>query len=184
MDTGKQGAIAPTVLVEADGRKWYRRKRNIARIGIMLFWLASSAVIFAMYESIERTVLWSEISMACAALLIFSFFVSYAYRIARTTRLVKSRFLWLLAVVLGVMVLYILLMSGQALLDIAAGPVEKQITVADRWDPRRGGDNITTTDGGRYELFSEKVEMRKGGTYKVIIFRYSRKMVGLEQVAP
>ncbi|GAB2672076.1 hypothetical protein FE781_07795 [Paenibacillus thermoaerophilus] len=180
MFIGKQGAWA----LSADGRKWYRKKRNIARIVVVLIWLVSSAVIFEMYESIERTVLWSEISMACAALLIFSFIVSYTCWVAKTKQYVKSRFVWLLAVFLGFLVLYIILMLGLALLDIAAGPVTKQITVADRWDPKRGGDNITTTDGGRYELFSEKVEMRIGGTYKVMIFRYSRKVVGLEQVAP
>jgi len=180
MDTGKQEVPA----LSADGRTWYRKKRNIARIGVVLLWLVASAVIFAKYESIERTVLWSETSMTCALLLFYSFFVSYAYRIAKTKQYIKSKFLWLLAVLLGFMVLYIVQMLAMALLDVAEGPITKQITVADRWDPKRGGDNIITTDGGHYELFSEKVAMRKGGTYKVIIFRYSRKMVGLEQIAP
>ncbi|MFD1954840.1 hypothetical protein ACFSL6_11860 [Paenibacillus thailandensis] len=165
------------------GRRWYRRKRNAARIGIVLVWLLCTAAVFAMYDSIVRTVIWTQISMGCAALLFFSIFVPLAYSVKIKGRGDKSKVVWILGAFIALLVLYAAFMLVVGILDMAAGPAERTVTVAERWDPTRGGDKIKTADGEVYEVFSEKEEMKEGGTYNALVFRYSNVIVGEERVS-
>ncbi|MEF3304441.1 hypothetical protein [Paenibacillus sp. GYB003] len=164
-----------------DNRKWYRKKRNAARIGAAAIWLAGSAAIAAAYSADERLVLWTQLGIGCAALLFFSFLTPYVVRLAKRRRYPKGYNL-LFAAVFASMLLYIAVLLGGTVLDIAQGPVTTKATVADRWDPRRGGDQVRFADGSTYEVFKEYVRLEKGHTYTVKLFKHSKIAIGIERI--
>lgn len=168
-------------VAEINKLKWYRKKRNIARLGVLTIWIIGSAAVFAIYRLEERTVLWTQLSMSSAALLLYSFFIPYlADRVKK--RYVASKVNVVFGFFYAMMLLYILAMLGTGLLDIAQGPVTKQVTIEDRWDPSRGGDKVTTSEGDTYEVYAERVRMQEGHTYEVKIFKYSRIIIGMASV--
>jgi len=165
-------------IAEINKLEWYRKKRNMARLGTVAIWIIGSVVVFAMYRSEERTVLWTQLSMSCAALLLYSFLIPYvADRVKK--RYVASKVNYIFGFFYAMMLLYILVMLGTGLLDIAQGSVTKQVTIQERWDPRRGGDRVTTSEGDTYEVYAERVPMQEGHTYEVKIFKYSRMIIGM-----
>jgi len=164
----------------ADSRKWHRKKRNVARIGAAALWLVGSAWILTAYGSDERFVLWTQFSIGCAALLGYGFFIPNWIRYMRR-RGAPNALYYLIMAVFACMLVYIVVLLGNAALDTAQGPVTKQVTVVDRWDPRRGADKVVLAEGGTYEVFKEHVPLEKGHTYIVKLFRHSRIVIGMER---
>lgn len=69
---------------------------------------------------------------------------------------------------------YPLIMLGMVTADIVQGPIDKVIHVEEKWDPKRGGDMVKTSEGTQYEIADRKIKMREGGTYRVKVLKHSK----------
>ncbi|PYI56228.1 hypothetical protein [Paenibacillus flagellatus] len=167
----------------ADYRKWYRKKRNIARIAIVLTGLIG-AVIAASYPSDERRVLWTEIGSGSAALLFYSYFVPYLRAVVKRKIAPPAPLRYLFLALLGVMLLYMVMLLGGGLLDAIREPETERVTIAERWNPKRGGDQVRTSEGDIYEIYAERVRLEEGGTYWVKTFRYGNAIIGVGRADP
>lgn len=146
-------------------------------MGIMLGWLIGTIAIFAKYSLDERSILWMGLSGYCGVLLFFSYIFGYM-----RTKFIKSRFTYFLLVVFAVMLLYLLIMLGKVVADIATGPVIKEVLIEEKWDPRRGGDQVKTSDGDHYEIAGNHVVIEAGRKYVITVFEHSRLIVNSREI--
>ncbi|GIP37029.1 hypothetical protein J31TS4_03090 [Paenibacillus sp. J31TS4] len=161
--------------------KWYLRPTNMARGLALAIWLAGTVVVLAIYQGEDRSALWGHLSGSCALLFFYSFLIPFIARIAKHQDL-RSKVNYMFVFFYLAMLVFLLLRIGITLLDIAAGPITENVTIVDRWNPKRGGDHVKTSDGSNYEIHKEHVYMEVGHTYRAKLFRYNRLIISLEQV--
>ncbi|WP_213023620.1 hypothetical protein [Brevibacillus reuszeri] len=146
-------------------------------MGIMLGCLIGTIAIFAKYALDERSILWMGLSGYCGVLLFFSYIFCYM-----RTKFIKTRFTYFLLFVFAVMLLYLLIMLGKVTADITIGPVTKEVLIEKKWDPRRGGDQVTTSDGDHYEIAGSHVIIEPGRKYVITVFEHSRLIVNSREI--
>lgn len=157
-----------------DGRTWYKKKRNLLRMALIVFCLIGMLVVFFKYGGDERKHLWIGIGGYSGVLFFFSFIPTYVfYRIRRRRAgMTKADFGFMAFLVL--LSLYPLIMLGMVTADIVQGPIIKVIHVEDKWNPKRGGDMVRTSEGTQYEIADPKTDIREGGTYRVKVLKHSK----------
>ncbi|GIO07586.1 hypothetical protein J31TS6_36140 [Brevibacillus reuszeri] len=143
----------------------------------MLGCLIGTIAIFAKYALDERSILWMGLSGYCGVLLFFSYIFCYM-----RTKFIKTRFTYFLLFVFAVMLLYLLIMLGKVTADITIGPVTKEVLIEKKWDPRRGGDQVTTSDGDHYEIAGSHVIIEPGRKYVITVFEHSRLIVNSREI--
>ncbi|SDJ14394.1 hypothetical protein SAMN05421868_11858 [Paenibacillus naphthalenovorans] len=164
-----------------DTRKWHRKKRNVFRVGVVLLCLVCVLFVFMNYTSLERRILLIGIFSSTAGVIFYTYFLSYFFR-TRLKNRVRYKFGYLFVAILYLGLLYLIFMFGCFVTDIVKGPVTKEVVITERWDPRRGGDQVRTSDGHTYEMAEGYVDLQEGRRYKVKIFRASRFIIGIEQI--
>jgi len=164
-----------------DERVWYRKKRNWLRMCLIALCSAGMLVVFFKYGGNERKHLWIAFGGYCGVLFLFSFFPAYVvYRIRRRqTGMTKADLGFMAFIVL--LSIYPLIMLGKVSTDIAQGPVVKVIHIEEKWDPKRGGDMVSTSEGTQYEIAGREVDIEKGGTYRVKVLEHSRLILEAEE---
>ncbi|WP_175472005.1 hypothetical protein [Paenibacillus naphthalenovorans] len=133
------------------------------------------------YTSLERRILLIGIFSSTAGVIFYTYFLSYFFR-TRLKNRVRYKFGYLFVAILYLGLLYLIFMFGCFVTDIVKGPVTKEVVITERWDPRRGGDQVRTSDGHTYEMAEGYVDLQEGRRYKVKIFRASRFIIGIEQI--
>jgi hypothetical protein len=169
-------------LLSPESRVWYKKKRTLLRLGLVLAWLVGTVAVWAEYSSEERSVLWMAITGNCGSLLILSYIIVYIMRRARETNGGKEKFLYFIQFVLSVIALYPLFMLGNAAADIVQGPVFVEAKVVDVWDPRRGGDQVKTAGGAQYEIAVQEVKLEPGRNYRLKVLKHSRLILSAAEV--
>lgn len=164
-----------------DTRKWHRKKRNVFRVGVVLLCLVCVLFVFMNYTSLERRILLIGIFSSTACVIFYTYFLSYFFR-TRLKNRVRYKFGYLFVAILYLGLLYLIFMFGCFVTDIVKGPVTKEVVITERWDPRRGGDQVRTSDGHTYEMAKGYVDLQEGRRYKVKIFRANRFIIGIEQI--
>ncbi|MGG1658983.1 hypothetical protein [Brevibacillus sp. NRS-1366] len=134
----------------------------------MLLWIIGTIAIFAKYTSDERSFLWMGVSGYCGVLLLFSYILGYIM-----ANYIKTKFSSFILLVLAIMLLYPLVMIGYVAADVVQGPVIKKVVIQEKWDPRRGGDQVTTSDGDHYEIGGSQVTIETGHKYVIKVFEHS-----------
>ncbi|ALS24424.1 hypothetical protein IJ22_41270 [Paenibacillus naphthalenovorans] len=164
-----------------DTRKWHRKKRNVFRVGVVLLCLVCVLFVFMNYTSLERRILLIGIFSSTAGVIFYTYFLSYFFK-TRLKNRVRYKFGYLFVAILYLGLLYLIFMFGCFVTDIVKGPVTKEVVITERWDPRRGGDQVRTSDGHTYEMAEGYVDLQEGRRYKVKIFRANRFIIGIEQI--
>lgn len=164
-----------------DTRKWHIKKRNVFRIGVVLLCLVCVLFVFMNYTSLERRILLIGIFSSTAGVIFYTYFLSYFFK-TRLKNRVRYKFGYLFVAILYLGLLYLIFMFGCFVTDIVKGPVTKEVVITERWDPRRGGDQVRTSDGHTYEMAEGYVDLQEGRRYKVKIFRANRFIIGIEQI--
>lgn len=171
-DTERMGMMHK--LAPSEGRVWYRRKRNIARLGIALVWLIGTLAVLAKYTGDVRSHFLIFLGGYCGVLILLSYFYFYmANYIRRTANDRMGWFRFFPLVIIGFLALYALVMIGGVLADTARGPVFKEAEIVSKWNPKRGGDRIKTSDGKEYELSGNHIKVEKGRTYRLKVLEYT-----------
>lgn len=166
--------ISALNLFPPDGRVWYKKKRNILRMALIAFCLIGMLVVCFKYGGNVRKHLWIGIGGYSGVLFFFSFFPTYVfYRIRRRQAGPTKADLGFMAF-LFLLSFYPLIMLGMVTADIVQGPIDKVIHVEEKWDPKRGGDMVKTSEGTQYEIADRKIKMREGGTYRVKVLKHSK----------
>ena len=147
----------------------------------MLLCLVCVLFVFMNYTSLERRILLIGIFSSTAGVIFYTYFLSYFFR-TRLKNRVRYKFGYLFVAILYLGLLYLIFMFGCFVTDIVKGPVTKEVVITERWDPRRGGDQVRTSDGHTYEMAEGYVDLQEGRRYKVKIFRASRFIIGIEQI--
>jgi len=147
----------------------------------VLLCLVCVLFVFMNYTSLERRILLIGIFSSTAGVIFYTYFLSYFFR-TRLKNRVRYKFGYLFVAILYLGLLYLIFMFGCFVTDIVKGPVTKEVVITERWDPRRGGDQVRTSDGHTYEMAEGYVDLQEGRRYKVKIFRASRFIIGIEQI--
>ena len=147
----------------------------------MLLCLVCVLFVFMNYTSLERRILLIGIFSSTAGVIFYTYFLSYFFR-TRLKNRVRYKFGYLFVAILYLGLLYLIFMFGCFVTDIVKGPVTKEVVITERWDPRRGGDQVRTSDGHTYEMAEGYVDLQEGRRYKVKIFRANRFIIGIEQI--
>lgn len=77
--------------------------------------------------------------------------------------------------------LFPLIMLGKVTADIAQGPIDRVVKIVDMWDPKRGGDRVSTSEGKEYEIASREVVIRVGHTYRIKVLEHSKLILEAEE---
>ncbi|BFH62961.1 hypothetical protein [Paenibacillus azoreducens] len=168
-------------LFSPEDRVWYKKKRNIFRIAIVLMCLVGMLVTFLKYTSGEREYLWISTAGYCGVLLVFSYIFTYVVSRMRLRKLGMTKMDSMFLIFLVLLSLFPLIMLGKVTADIAQGPIDRVVKIVDMWDPKRGGDRVSTSEGKEYEIASREVVIRVGHTYRIKVLEHSKLILEAEE---
>lgn len=161
---------------------WYKKKRNVIRIGLVLVCLTGVLVVMAKYSADVRDTFWIGISGYCGVLFLITFIVVHIMEKALRFRAGSHWMEYFILLILFVMSLYPIFQLGYLAADIVQGPIIIEAKVKEQWDPTRGGDKVITSDGKQYEIMDSGIKLETGRQYRLRVLEHSKLILDASEL--